>query len=193
MRRCVLSARAGAAELGFRAEHVHARSGDRRPGGAIHATPPVEPLDDPRWVTSRYRRVRTNLRGTDGSQDSTYDVQNVGNGHGGLDAEWERFHDAWKESELTGGFYNQNSGFNSFPNFGFGSGFPHSGFGFHNNFPNNFPNHGFGGPGPGHGFPHWNGKPWNGQGPHGHGQHGNGHHDGGKHDGSKGDGHGKKD
>jgi hypothetical protein len=170
-------------------------------------TPPVEPLDDPRWVTSRYRRVRTNLRGPDGSQDSTYDVQNVSNGHGGLDAEWERFHDAWKESYLTGGFYNQNSGFNGFPNFGFGNGFPQNGFGFPNNFPNKFPNHGFGGPGPSHGFPPWNGMPsqggpphggaWNGQGPHGqgpgNGQHGNDHHDGGKHDGPKGGGHGQKD
>jgi hypothetical protein len=156
-------------------------------------TPPVEPLDDPRWVTSRYRRVRTTLRGPDGSQDSTYDVQNIGNGRGGLDAEWERFHDAWKESSLTGGSFNQNSGFNGFPNFGFGNGFPNNGFGFHNNFPNNFPNSGFGGPGPSHGFPHWHVKPWNGQGTHGHGQHDNGHHGGGKHDGPKVDGHGKKD
>ncbi len=68
---------------------------------------PVEPLEDERNVTSRYRRVRTNLRGADGSTDSTYEVQAWGNGRGGLDAEWERFHDAWKESYLQGGFINQ--------------------------------------------------------------------------------------
>jgi hypothetical protein len=74
---------------------------------------PVEPLDDPRIVTSRYRRVRTNLRGPDGSNDTTYDVQNWGNGRGGLDAEWQNFHDAWKDSYLTGGSFNQqNPGWN---------------------------------------------------------------------------------
>ena len=71
-------------------------------------TPPVEPLDDERIVTSRYRRSRTNLRGTDGSIDTYYEVQAWGNGRGGIDAEWERFHDAWKESYLQNGFYNQN-------------------------------------------------------------------------------------
>ncbi len=70
-------------------------------------TPPVEPLEDERAVTSRYRRSRTNLRGTDGSFDTYYEVQAWGNGRGGIDAEWERFHDAWKESYLQGGFYNQ--------------------------------------------------------------------------------------
>ena len=69
---------------------------------------PVEPLDDERNVTSRYRRIRTNLRGPDGSIDSTYEVQAWGNGRGGIDAEWERFHDAWKESYLQNGYYNQN-------------------------------------------------------------------------------------
>jgi hypothetical protein len=69
---------------------------------------PVEPLDDQRMVTSRYRRSRTNLRGHDGSIETIYEVQNWGNGRGGLDAEWERFHDAWKESILSGGYYNQS-------------------------------------------------------------------------------------
>jgi hypothetical protein len=133
---------------------------------------PVEPLDDPRIVTSRYRRVRTNLRGTDGSYDTTYDVQSWGNGRGGLDAEWQNFHDAWKESFLTGGFYNQqNPGFGGgFPGSEFGPGFQHGGHGF----PNNFPNHGFGNGGafPGHGFPNGFGGPqhgghWNGNGPQG--------------------------
>ncbi|MEM6798259.1 MAG: hypothetical protein AAF589_01975 [Planctomycetota bacterium] len=69
---------------------------------------PVEDLDDPRMVTSRYRRIRTTLRGADGSIDSAYEVQNFGNGRGGLDAEWERFHDAWRQSLLTGSYYYQN-------------------------------------------------------------------------------------
>jgi hypothetical protein len=161
-------------------------------------TPPVEPLDDPRLITSRYRRIRTNLRGTDGSLDSTYEVQNWGNGRGGLDAEWERFHDAWKESELTGGFYNQSPVFQhpgfggGFPNWGFGGGFPNGG--------HAFPNNGFGGPMPGHGFPHGqgfpksngmpsHGGPWGANGPHS-GNHGGGHHgngpNGGNHDGQHG-------
>ena len=72
-------------------------------------TPAVEPLDDPRLVTSRYRRSRTTLRGPDGSVDSTYEVQSWGNGRGGIDAEWERFHDAWRQSILTGGYYNVNT------------------------------------------------------------------------------------
>ena len=69
---------------------------------------PVEDLPDPRMVTSRYRRIRTTLRGADGSVDSTYEVQNFGNGRGGLDAEWERFHDAWRQSLLSGTYYYQN-------------------------------------------------------------------------------------
>jgi len=75
-------------------------------------TPPVEPLPDQREVTSRYRRIQTNLRGTDGSSDTTFEVQAWGNGRGGLDAEWERFHEAWKESYLQGGYYNQTPGWN---------------------------------------------------------------------------------
>ena len=73
---------------------------------------PVEPLDDERNVTSRYRRIQTNQRGTDGSTDTTYEVQAWGNGRGGLDAEWERFHDAWKESYIQGGNFNQGPGWN---------------------------------------------------------------------------------
>jgi hypothetical protein len=73
-------------------------------------TPPVEPLEDERAITSRYRRTRTNLRGTDGSFDTYYEVQAWGNGRGGIDAEWERFHNAWKESYLQNGFYNQSPG-----------------------------------------------------------------------------------
>jgi hypothetical protein len=94
-------------------------------------TPPVEPLEDERNVTRRYRRIQTNLRGTGGSMDTTYDVQAWGNGRGGLDAEWERFHNAWKESYLQGGYSNGpvwNNGWNGPWN-------------------NGFPNNGWGGPG----------------------------------------------
>jgi hypothetical protein len=56
-------------------------------------------------VTSGYRRVRTNLAGPDGSLDSYYGVSSYGNGLGGLDAQWERFHDAWRQSFTAGGSY----------------------------------------------------------------------------------------
>ena len=126
-------------------------------------TPPVEPLDDPRMVTSRYRRSRTNLRGVDGSSDTYYEVQAWGNGRGGIDAEWERFHDAWKESYLTGSFYNQGQG--SAP-WGFGHGW------------GGFPGFGFPGFGvtPGFGFPGWQGFPQHGGFHGGYGNHGGNHH-----------------
>ena len=112
---------------------------------------PVEPLQDEREYTSRYRRIRTNLRGTDGSIDSTYEVQGWGNGRGGLDAEWERFHDAWKESYLQNGSSNQNG-----RPWGWGNGW--------NGGWNNGWNGGWNGNGGG-----WNGGgPWNG-GPGGNG------------------------
>jgi hypothetical protein len=146
-------------------------------------TPPVEPLDDERMITSRYHRKRTNIRGNDGSVDTYYEVQHWGNGRGGLDAEWERFHDAWKESILSGGYYNQSQGYGPWGNGGgYGVGYPGVGF-------------------PGYGFPPGNyyGQPpygggWNGQhghgGPFGGGQHGGGgHHNGGQH----GNGHGPHD
>jgi hypothetical protein len=103
---------------------------------------PVEPLEDERNVTSRYRRIRTNLRGTDGSIDSTSEVQAWGNGRGGIDAEWERFHDAWKESYLQNGYYNQ-------------SGNVWNGNGWNGN---NWNGNGWNGNGP------WNGGGWNGGG-----------------------------
>jgi hypothetical protein len=84
--------------------------------------PPVEPLPDPRLVTSGYRRVRSNLRGTDGSIDSAYSVSSYGNGRGGLDAEWERFHDAWLQSFTAGG----NSSYQQAPFAPYG-GFPYGG------------------------------------------------------------------
>jgi hypothetical protein len=102
--------------------------------------PPIEPLPDQRAVTSRYRRTRTNLRGTAGSYETDYQVQAWGNGRGGIDAEWERFHDAWKESYLTGSYYQgpgYGAGYGGYP--AYGGGYP-----------------GYGGPGygyPGNGFP----------------------------------------
>lgn len=94
---------------------------------------PVEPLDDPRAVTSRYTRRRTTLRGADGSVDATYEVQNYGNGRGGLDAEWERFHDAWLQSNLTGSYYYRTpapyGGGHGYPGYGYpGYGAPGYGF-----------------------------------------------------------------
>lgn len=69
---------------------------------------PVEELPDPRYVTSGYRQIRTTLRGPDGSIDNTYQVTRYAPPGGGLDAEWERFHDAWRESLLTGSYFYQN-------------------------------------------------------------------------------------
>ncbi|BBO35081.1 hypothetical protein [Lacipirellula parvula] len=65
--------------------------------------PPIEPLGDPRQVTSGYSRNRIILRGGDGSVDTIYRVTSFGNGRGGMDAEWERFHDAWRGSTIAGG------------------------------------------------------------------------------------------
>ncbi len=123
---------------------------------------PVEPLDDQRDVTSGYRRTRTNLRGTDGSNDTSYQVQSWGNDRGGLNAEWERFHDAWKESYLSGGYYN-GSGYGGSPGYGYGApgygGYPGYGYGApgYGGYPGGpgygFPGYGFPPHGPGHGGP----------------------------------------
>jgi hypothetical protein len=133
-------------------------------------TPPVEPLPDERMVTSRYRRSRTNLRGVDGAVDTYYEVQAWGNGRGGIDAEWERFHDAWKESYLQGGYYNQSPGYGGWNNYG-----PWQGGG---------PGYGYGHGYPGYGFPgNGHGGGWG----HG-GGHGGGGHNGGGHGGNHNDG-----
>jgi hypothetical protein len=142
--------------------------------------PPVEPLEDQRAVTSRYRRTQTNLRGTSGSYDTYYEVQSWGNGRGGIDAEWERFHDAWKDSYLQGGYYNQGPGWGGPWN---GNGPWHGGW-----------NGGWGGgwnggwnvgPGPGWGGGGgWNGPPGPGWGNGGGGWGGGGNH------ASQGGGHG---
>lgn len=143
-------------------------------------TPPVEPLEDERNVTSRYRRSRTNLRGADGSVDTYYEVQAWGNGRGGIDSEWERFHDAWKESYLQGGYYNGPGYGGGYPGAGYGNGYNGGGYGgsgYGNGYPGNgFPGNGNGGPG------NWGpqqGPPWQNNG--GHGQHGNHGHDGNGH------------
>lgn len=119
--------------------------------------PPVEPLDDPRLVTSRYRRSRTTLRGANGSIDTYYEVQAWGNGRGGIDAEWERFHDAWKESYLQGGYYYSpggggwGGGWGGYPGpYGYGGGY---GYGL----PGGVPFYGY----PGYGGPGY-GVPWSG-------------------------------
>lgn len=90
--------------------------------------PAIEPLPDPRAVTSGYNRTRTILRGADGSVNTRYQVQSYGNGRGGMDAEWERFHDAWRGSTIGGGNFQtfpQQFGFGG----GFGGGFPGFGYG----------------------------------------------------------------
>jgi hypothetical protein len=137
-------------------------------------TPPVEPLEDERAITSRYRRTRTNLRGTDGSFDTYYEVQAWGNGRGGIDAEWERFHSAWKESYLQNGFYNQSPAWGGPWNHGgkwnHGGGWNHGGPGYGYGHPGGgYPGGGWGGGGWGHGgnnFPP-NGPNHHGDGPYG--------------------------
>ena len=102
---------------------------------------PIEPLPDRRLISSGYRRSRTVLRGANGSSDTTYQVQSYGNGRGGLDAEWERFHDAWRGSTVGGGNFYANGGY-GYGRGGFGYGQP----GFGNGRPG-FGQPGFGQPG----------------------------------------------
>lgn len=89
--------------------------------------PPVEPLPDPRAITSGYTRTRSVLRGADGSASTSYRVQSYGNGRGGMDAEWERFHDAWRGSTTSGGTY-QVLPYGGY-GYGNGSGFGNGGYG----------------------------------------------------------------
>ena len=65
--------------------------------------PAVAALPDVSRIRSGYRRSRVTMRGPDGTVDDSYQVESWGNGRGGLDAEWERFHDAWRSSILAGG------------------------------------------------------------------------------------------
>jgi hypothetical protein len=144
--------------------------------------PPVEPLEDERNVTSRYMRSRSNLRGTQGSVDSYYTVQSWGNGRGGLDAEWERFHDAWKESYLQGGYSNGPAYGGGYGPWGYGNGYGYGpGYGY------GYPGGGWGGPG-GWGPP----GPWpnnGGSGPNGNGGHNGGPNGGGHHNNNNGGHH----
>jgi hypothetical protein len=145
---------------------------------------PVEPLEDERNVTSSYRRTQTNLSGADGSTDTYYQVQAWGNGRGGMDAEWERFHDAWRHSVLAAGYSNVSPGYGGYPgpysynNGSYGNGFYGNGNGFvgpGNNVPGGWGNWGHGGWGPQGGWQNnggpqqggnWNGGGWdNGGGP----------------------------
>ena len=73
-------------------------------------------------VTSGYSRSRLTLRGADGSSDTYYRVQSYGNAGPGINAEWERFHDAWRGSTVGGGAYGGVVP-NGFGGFGFGGGF----------------------------------------------------------------------
>ncbi|MDZ4658632.1 MAG: hypothetical protein SH868_13735 [Bythopirellula sp.] len=115
---------------------------------------PVEPLDDPRAITSGYNRTRMVLRGADGSANTYYQVQSYGNGRGGLDAEWERFHDAWRGSTVAGGAYSgvfSPFGFGGFGPGGYGGGgYGGGGYGPGNH--GGYPGH----HGPGNGYP----PPW---------------------------------
>ncbi len=104
--------------------------------GQFAQVDPVEPLPDPRDVTSGYSRTRTVLRGPDGGVNTTYRVQSFGNGRGGLDAEFERFHDAWRGSTIDGSGFQGNFQQQFFPFGGFapgygggyGGGYGHHGF-----------------------------------------------------------------
>lgn len=113
---------------------------------------PVEPLDDQRLVTSSYRRMRSELRGRDGSMDTTYVVQGWGTGGGELGAQWQMFNDVWKEAILSGSFFNGEQAFGPWGNRPWGGGNPNwNGWG-----------PGWGGGWPGNGG--WNGGGWNGGG-----------------------------
>ena len=116
------------------------------------AKPPVEPLDDPRLVTSGYSRSRTIIRGPDGSSDTYYRVQNYGNGRGGMDAEWERFHDAWRGSTVAGGAFQAYPGYGGYGYGGYPG--PYGGYGGYG-----------GGYGPGYGYPDQLNQRGNGYGP----------------------------
>jgi hypothetical protein len=119
--------------------------------------PPVEPLDDPRDVISGYSRTRTVIRGADGSVDTHYRVHNFGNARGGMDAEWERFHDAWRGSTIAGGEGQLGYGPAYGPGFGgYPLAYPGYGYGYQPAYPYGA-NRGFvppgAGYGPGHGRP----------------------------------------
>jgi hypothetical protein len=119
-------------------------------GRVVQHTPLPAPaaLPETAGITSGYRRTRINLRGADGTIDSYYRVQNFSAPAGGIDAQWERFDDAWRGAILQGGAYT------SLP-YGYGGGYggPYGGPGFGPGYGGGyggFP--GYGGPGYG-GYP----------------------------------------
>lgn len=89
----------------------------------------IEPLDDPRAVTSGYDRSRIIQRGADGSVNTYYRVRSYGNGFGGLDAEWERFHDARRGFPVVPGYGAAGWGAGGYGG-GFGAPYYGGGFGF---------------------------------------------------------------
>ncbi len=120
--------------------------------------PPIEPLDDPRDVTSGYSRNRIVLRGGDGSVDTYYRVTSYGNGRGGLDAEWERFHDAWRGSTVAGGTYDAFYPPYAYPGYGTPYGGPYGGGYGGGGYGPGAPGYGGPGYGPGYGGPGRNGS-----------------------------------
>jgi hypothetical protein len=137
--------------------------------------PPVEPLADQRDVTSSYRRTRTNNRGRNGSYDTSYQVQAWGNGRGGIDAEWQMFNDVWKESILSGSYYNSNQSYGP-PQGGPWQGGPWQGGPWQGGPWQSGPGPGYGPGGPGWNQSYPQGPPgnWNqGNGPHGNASNGN--------------------
>lgn len=100
--------------------------------------PAIAALPDSRPYQSGYHRSRVAQRGAGGTTDDYYRVENWGNAQGGLNAEWERFHDAWSSSILSGGF-----GYYTSP-YGYGNGWP-NGYG--------GPSYGYGGGSYGYGGP----------------------------------------
>jgi hypothetical protein len=109
-------------------------------------------------ITSGYRKTRINMRGAGGSIDTYYRVQNFSAPVGGIDAQWERFDDAWRGAILQGGSYS------SYPSYGYGGGpgygGPYGG-GPGYGVPSYGPGPGYGGPygGPGYGGPGIGGYP----------------------------------
>jgi hypothetical protein len=109
--------------------------------------PWVDALPDARPWMSGYHRSRVTQRGPGGTIDDYYRVENWSSGRGGLDAEWERFHQAWQGSFLSGGYGSWSSP--AYPYYG--SLYPYPGGGAY----------GQGGWQPGYGP-----FPWYGNGPH---------------------------
>jgi hypothetical protein len=139
--------------------------------------PWVEALPDVRPWMSGYRRARFVQRGPDGTVDETYRVENWNAGRGGpggLDAEWERFHEAWKESFLSGGWQSP-----IFPNVQPNWGVPWGGFGGGGYGPGGFSpgGYGFGGYGTGYGGGYSGGYGGTWQPPHAEGRPPAGHPD----------------